>query len=329
MEMELRHLRHVLALDAHRHFARAAEQLGLTQPALSHSLGALEQRLGARLFDRDRSRVAPTPVGERLIRHARMLVAQADAAARDMQSLIDLDAGELKIGSGPYATEISVGTAVGRLIRRHPSLKADLSLHDWPALMRMVLSGELDIAIGESSYAADDPRFVVELLPRHRGVFFVRPGHPLASRQNVTLDDLRAYPLVMNTLPVRLLELTKTRAQESGLEPAEREVQPEIRVETLHLARLIAVESDAVSIALPSQIAQDVASGALAVIDLHLPWMTTNYGIIQRAGRTPPPAAEVFIDILREVEAGICEREALSSTSGMPPTASTDHECVG
>ena len=207
-------------------------------------------------------------------------------------------------------------------MRRLPGLKADLSLHDWPALMRMVLSGELDIAIGESSYAADDPRFVVELLPSHRGVFFFRPGHPLASKRNVTLADLREFPLVMNTLPARLFELMRTREPGDRFDPHEREVQPAIRVATLHLARLIAVESDAVGVALPIQIAQDVARGSLAFVDLDLPWMTTNYGIIQRAGRTRPPAAEAFIDILREVEAGICVREAeiaitCDATSGL------------
>lgn len=314
MEMELRHLRHVLALDAHRNFARAAEDLGLTQPALSHSLGALEKRLGARLFDRDRSRVVPTPVGQRLIDHARALVAQADAAERDVQMMIGLGTGELKIGSAPYSTEISVGTAVGRLMRLHPGLKADLSLHDWPALMRMILSGELDIAIGESSYAAEDPRFVVEPLPQHRGVFFFRPGHPLASKENVTLADLHEYPLVMNTLPARLMALMKSPAPATQFDSLERELKPEMRVETLHLARLITIESDAIGVALPSQIARDVASGTLAFVDLQLPWMTTNYGIIQRAGRTPPPAAEVFIGILREVEAEICARETGSQS---------------
>ncbi len=324
MDLELRHLRHVLALDTHRNFARAAETLGLTQPALSHSLGALEKKLGARLFDRDRSRVAPTSVGQRLIDHARLLIAQVDAATRDVQMMVGLDAGELKIGSAPYPTEISVGTAVGRLMRRHPALTTELSLHDWPALMRMVLTGELDIAICESTLAADGPRFEVEPLPQHRGVFFFRPAHPLASKQGVTLKDLHEFPLVMNTLPTRLMELMRTRSPDTRFDPLESEMKPEIRVATLHLARLIAVESDAVGVALPIQIAQDVASGSLAFVDLQLPWMTTNYGIIQLADRTPPPAAEVFIEILREVEAEICARETapLRSSAGHLPQSS-------
>ena len=79
MNIDLRRCRHVLALDLHRNFARAAESLGLTQPALTRSLQALEKSIGARLFDRDRARVEPTPVGQRLIERARLLVNQAHA----------------------------------------------------------------------------------------------------------------------------------------------------------------------------------------------------------------------------------------------------------
>jgi DNA-binding transcriptional LysR family regulator len=55
MNIDLRQCRHVLALDRHRSFARAADALGLTQPALTRSLQALEKSIGARLFDRDRT----------------------------------------------------------------------------------------------------------------------------------------------------------------------------------------------------------------------------------------------------------------------------------
>ena len=75
MNIDLRQLRHVLALDQYRNFARAASALGLTQPALSRSIQALEKSIGGRLFDRDRTRVEPTPVGERLIAEARPLLA--------------------------------------------------------------------------------------------------------------------------------------------------------------------------------------------------------------------------------------------------------------
>jgi DNA-binding transcriptional LysR family regulator len=171
MKLDLKQLRHVLALDRYRSFARAAEAVGLTQPALSRSIQALEKEVGARLFDRTRARVEPTAVGVRLIELAQPLVTQVDLAARELQQMVGLDGGLLRIGAGPFAAEVSVGTAVGRLARRHPAILVDVSVGDWPELYRRVLNGELDVAVVDTSLADGDERLVVERLPEHPGRF--------------------------------------------------------------------------------------------------------------------------------------------------------------
>jgi hypothetical protein len=186
----------------------------------------------------------------------RRLVAQSHAAVRDVQMMV------------------GAGTAVGQLMRRHPGLMTELSLDDWPVLLRPVLSGGLDIAIAGMSAAADEPSLVVE-----------------------------------NSLPTRLMALMKAPASAVRLELFAPEANREMLVEALHLAPLIAIESDAVGVALASMIAQDVASELRSWVDLKLTWMTTNYGIIQLAGRPPPPAALVLLDILRKVDARISAAE--------------------
>ena len=93
MGLNLNQLRHLLALDRHRNFARAAEELGLTQPALTRSLQMLERIIGARLFDRDRSHVEPTAVGARLIAHARPLLDQAHEVEQDIRQLLGVEVG--------------------------------------------------------------------------------------------------------------------------------------------------------------------------------------------------------------------------------------------
>jgi DNA-binding transcriptional LysR family regulator len=80
---------------------------------------------------------------------------------------------------------------------------------------------------------------------------------------------------------------------------------PEIRVATFALARRIAMQSDAVGGAVPSQIQDSVVRGELVTLPLDLPWFKTSYGIIRLANRTPSPAATAFMEILREVEAEI------------------------
>ncbi len=305
MQIVLRHLRHVLALNEFRSFARAAEALGLTQPALSRSIQLLEKSIGAKLFDRDRSRVEPTVVGERLIDQARALLNHASDVETDLQQMLGLEVGLLKIGAGPYSADISVGTAVGRLVRAHPGVRVDLSVDDWSTLIQRVVSGEIDMAIAEISVAVDDARLIGEPLPIHQAMFFCRPGHRLAISGAATLAEVRRHPLVATSLPPRLAQLTDKKNSGTPYSLPVAVAMPEIRVETFDLARRIVMESDAVGIALFSQIKGEVALGQLVALPLELPWLKTNFGIIRLANRSPAPAAIAFMDILRDVESEI------------------------
>jgi len=305
MNIDLRQCRHVLALDQHRSFARAADALGLTQPALSRSLQMLEKSIGARLFDRDRTRVEPTPVGERLIERARLLVNQARDIEQDLQQMLGLEVGLLRIGAGPYPADLSVGTAVGRLVRRHPSLMVDLSVADWSELIRRVVSSELELAIADTGVAKQDDRLVAESLSRHQLSFFCRAGHPLAGRAALSVEELRKHPLVGTSLPPQMAALAAKNKMGMRANLPSGITAPEIRVDTFALARRIVMESDAVGGAVSSQIQDSVARGELVMLPLELPWLKTNYGIIRLANRTPSPAAMAFMEILRDVEAGI------------------------
>lgn len=309
MNLDLRQLRYILALDQYRSFARAAEAVGLTQPALTRSLQSLESSLGARLFDRDRSRVEPTPVGERLLERARLLLNQARSIEQDVRQMVELEVGLLRIGAGVYPADLSVGTAVGRLLRRHPGLMADLAVTDWPELIRRVTSGEFDLVVADAEVARNDDRFSVEALPRHRGNLFCRAGHPLLGQAVLTLEEVRRYPLVASALPDRLAALGTKDKQGLRSYLPEGTVAAEIRVGSFALAQRIVMESDAIGAAAPTQIEHAVARGQLVPLDLDLPWLTTGYGIIRLKSRTPSPAAEAFMQILREVEAEI-ERRA-------------------
>ena len=305
MNIDLRQCRHVLALDRHRSFARAADALGLTQPALTRSLQVLEKSIGARLFDRDRARVEPTSVGERLIERARLLVNQARDIEQDLKQMLGLEVGLLRIGAGAYPADLSVGTAIGRLVRRHPALMVDLSVADWSDLIRRVASGELELAIADTGVAEQDDRLVVEPLPRHQLNFFCRAEHPLAGCAALTLEELRKFPLVGTALPPQLAALAAKDKKGMRTNLPAGVTAPEIRVDTFALARRIVMESDAVGGAVASQIQDSVARGELVMLPLDLPWFKTRYGVIRLANRTPSPAATAFMDNLREVEAGI------------------------
>lgn len=285
MSVQLRHLRHAVALAEEGSYTAAANRLNLSQPALSRSIQALEEILGAKLFDRESNGVVPTGIGFLVVERGRVLLGGAHDLEREVQLALGLDLGSLSIGAGPYPTEISVGIACGRLALKHPRLSLDVRVGDWSFLLQLVLDGQLDIAIAELSTAEENNRLETEALPIHHGRFVCRAEHPLAAGAGLTLEDTFAYPLVTSSLPARLHKL-----------------RPSIRVDTFGLVRDIVCSSNALGLATSGQVEADLKRGALVWLPLELPWAHTNYGFIRLRGRTPSPAALAFMDEVRAAE---------------------------
>src|SRR5512139_343573 len=145
-------------LAKHRNFARAAEALHVTQPALSRSIAGLEAALGEKLFNRTRQGVEPTAFGELLLSRGRALLDGATELEREFTLMRGLDIGEVRVGAGAYPAELSVGRAVGQLMNRHPTLRVDLTTTDLRAIVDGVLTRRLDLAVVELSLVDHDPR---------------------------------------------------------------------------------------------------------------------------------------------------------------------------
>ena len=300
MSLDLRQLRHFVEVARCGNYAQAAVSLGLSQPTLTRSVQALERQLGARLLDRGRQGAEPTPVGQELLHRARALLRDADEAEREIGWLLGLDTGLLRIGTGAYPAEISIGSAVARLVRDHPGLHVDVAVDDWSELIDQVVSGGIDLAVAELAGAENDDRLVLEPLPQHHGWLFCRANHPLASaREELTLGDMEAFPIATTSVPPRL----ETLLRSSGIRELDKARR--IRVDTFALMLRIVRETDAIGLASRRMLQEELSSHRVVILPLALPWLVTRYGIIRLARRTPSPAAAAFTQLLREVEAEV------------------------
>lgn len=288
MKLQLRHLQHAVALAEEGSYTGAAKRLNLSQPALSRSIQALGELLGAELFDRTASGIVPTTIGSIVVERGRVLLRDANSLEREVRLALGLETGSLAIGAGPYPANISVGKACGLLLRDHPGLRLDIRVADWPSLLQAVLDKTLDLAVAEISAVAGDSRFAAEALPRHRGYFICNPQHPLVHETSLTLEQVRAFPIVSSSLPERFGPIAAT-----------------IRVDTFRLLRETVIHSEAVGLATASQAEADERAGLLTRLPLELPWMHSHYGFVRLKDRTPSPAALAFMDKLREVEAAL------------------------
>jgi DNA-binding transcriptional LysR family regulator len=300
--LDLRLLHQALTLARHRNFARAAEALHMTQPALSRSIAGLETTLGERLFSRGPQGVEPTSFGMMLLSRAQTLLDGATELERDFKLLRGLDIGELRVGAGAYPAELSVARAAGQLLSRHPQLRVDLTLADVRELVAGVLSRKLDLAVIELSMVEGETRLSTETLPQHAALFYCRAGHPLVTESSLTIERVLAFPLVGTRMPKRVARSFLEIARVGAIDPGTGDYLPPVKVDSIAAAREVVTRSDAVAVAPRALIAADVTAGRLVELKLLLSWMHTAYGFVYLRDRALSPAAEAFMAEVRAIE---------------------------
>lgn len=300
--IDLRTVRHVLALAEHRHFARAAGALQLTQPALSRSIATLEKKLGVRLFDRGRGGAELTAFGRLLIERGAGLVRESEEMERAIGLLKNLEIGELVVASGPYPAMMSLGAAIGRLARRHPGVRVRLRVMGWREVRQRLLAGEMDLAVFGAAPVRHADALVVERLPPHPGVFFCRAGHPLLEESSLSLERVLDFPLAGSALPPRIARFLHAAAAGGSIDEASGRFVPRLCVDWPATAVQVVRESDAVGVALAHAIEHEIAAGELVVLPIGAPWLHTEYGFVTRRNQEQSPAARAFMAEVRAVE---------------------------
>ena len=302
MLLDIREIQHVTALGRFRSFARAAESLDISQPALSKSIRGIETSLGVQLFDRSRKGVSPTAFGEIILSASGPLLRGVDEVLAEIRRVKGLEAGTLRIGAGSFALDMSVAETVIRLAKRHPSLHLRLVLDDWESLTRKVVAGSLDVAVAEVTAAEQESQLSVERTGEHRGVFYCRSGHPLLSRTQVTFEDISGFPFAMSPLPGRVAPFFERIGAAGRIDPASSHFLPAITLDSVILMKRAVHETNAISWAPKVLIASELHDGSLVALPFAPPWARLNYGIFRRADRPVTPAMEMFLVELRAVE---------------------------
>lgn len=214
MRINLMQLRAFHAVATQASFTLAARTLGLTQPTLSQSVKALEERYGVLLFERSSRRVQPTEMGRRLFRLTTRLFDTEQEAATLLEGSAQLARGLLQLGAdSPYY----VMPLIAEFDRRHPQVEIRLSIGNAGAVLEDLSEARLDVAL--LSNPPVDPRFHIVPLYCDPVRLMLPAGHPLAEAETVPVAALAGQRLVMRETG----SMTR-RTVERGL--AEAEVAP-------------------------------------------------------------------------------------------------------
>ncbi|WP_329007157.1 LysR family transcriptional regulator [Pseudomonas aeruginosa] len=195
--MELRHLRYFIAVAEELHFGRAAERLGISQPPLSQQIQALEEEIGARLFERTNRRVELTDAGRLFLDESRQVLAQVDKAVLLARRAHLGELGELKIGftsSAPFTSTIP--SSIHAFRKAYPDVHLDLQEMSSRQVLRALLEESLQVGVIRP-LALPDAVHWVELF-REPLVAVLRADHPLAagSEDGLAIAALAEEPFV-------------------------------------------------------------------------------------------------------------------------------------
>jgi LysR family transcriptional regulator, hydrogen peroxide-inducible genes activator len=140
-------LEYILAVDATRHFARAADKCFVTQPTLSMMIQKLEEELDLQIFDRSKQPVVPTKEGEEILRRARQILAEADQMKAYSKELKGEITGELRLGIIPTLAPYLLPLFLSSFSAKYPNIRLRLKELVTDDIVRMLKDGSLDMGI--------------------------------------------------------------------------------------------------------------------------------------------------------------------------------------
>ena len=191
--MEILQLETFLAVSSYGGFHRAAAALRVSQPAVSARIGALEESLGARLFDRGPRGFSLSPAGKALRPHAEQLLRQVALARQAVHELRPASGGALPIAASLSICTYLLPEVLKKYQTEHPDIVVSVRSGNSAQVLKMVLDGEVDFGLARSLHhpevetvsLRDDPLMLVG-----------HPRHPSMAKRQVTLEEVESLPLI-------------------------------------------------------------------------------------------------------------------------------------
>lgn len=202
--MNLKHLKHIVAVADTLNFHRASERVFLTQSALSRSVANFESEIGLKVFERTNSHVAITYAGQQILTRARKLLNEASSFRQELDSLNSGESGQVNFGMGPFLAATIIPHALKHYHLQHPNITFDLHINGWTHLSSLLEQEQIEFFIADIRQIPNDPRFSIELLSSPSIGFYCCPNHPLYTQSSGNLINpaqMLDYPLASVAIP--------------------------------------------------------------------------------------------------------------------------------
>ena len=286
----LRQLKVFEAVARHLSFSRAAEELHLTQPAVSTQVGKLEEHAGNPLFEQFGKKIYLTPAGSELLAISRAIIGQFEAAEAAMAQYRGVSGGKLNvavISAGDYFFPRLLVEFAGR----HRDVILNFTVHNRAELLRHISENQTDLAI--MVRPPTDLDTINQPFAPHPYVIVAAPSHPLAGERGITMARLMREPFVVRE---KGSDTRNSMDEGFGEHLAQLRVAMEIRsTETIKQAVIAGMGLTFMS---AHTISLELRTGSLCVLDVQGFPLMRNWYVVHRRTKRLPPVAQAFKDFL-------------------------------
>lgn len=266
---------------------QASEELHIAQSAVSRQIHQLEEELGVSLFVQRGRNLQLTSAGKLFLTRVEGIIGELERAVREVQEFLDPAKGEIRIGF-PHSLGISLlPTVVAGFRRIHPEVKFRFRQGTYTSLIRDVTEREIDLAFISPLPERHD-RVTGELLLTEELHAILPPGHPLADRSEIRLEELAGDPFVLFSEAYSLRSIVLAACERAGFRP-----HIEFEGEETDTIRGLVAAGMGVSL-LPEMALTETSLLQPVKLRVAEPSVTRTVGIIRRRGEALPPVAEGF-----------------------------------
>ncbi len=217
--MNLRDLKYLIAVAETGHFGKAAKRCFVSQPTLSSQIKKLEDHLGVKVFERTNRSVNITPVGEKIIDHARKSIEQAEAIDQIARAYRDPLAGVLRVGAIPTLSPYLTPLILAPLIKDYPQLELVLTEETTSTLEERLRNHDIDVALLATPLKEEG---LVEQQLFDEPFWLIHPkGHPLYIKEEITREDLADLDILllseMHCLSKQVMKVCRLKERREGI----------------------------------------------------------------------------------------------------------------
>jgi DNA-binding transcriptional LysR family regulator len=298
--MESRKLTYLMEVIERGSLTKAAQGMGVSQPALSKMLRLLETELGVKLLERTAKGVIPTAQGSVLYRHAKAIDAEMKCAIEDLHADGAKQERWLTLGVVPSIVRGIVAPAAMRWQRDFPDVSLRIVEKFHVDLLPMLHRGELDLVIGRGDAAPLEKELQWRMLFRDHLQVVAAAHHPLVGKPSPSIAELAAFPWVFPSISTRNRTLLESFFYEANVQP------PTVGIESgsVDLLTSIVVNSNYLALAPSHAIQAELLAETMAILPIQSRTLTRNLSVYYKSYRPLSRGARALIEAIET--AGLC-----------------------